>query len=413
VGSIKHKKWIVLLITIISLFAFIYISYGNSLYPDSGTVVIQDQTATEAITKEPEENKDFYVLDTSKYKEDVIFMYSKLTQEIIEKIHGNSYNEKANYPIDDLRYVKVSYIGMDTKTYLGELIVHKEVAKDITEIFEELYRYKFPIEKIKLIDEYNASDEESMADNNTSALNVRDITLNEGILSQHSYGIAIDINPIQNPYVRGSYISPKEGEKYQNREEYQKGMILKDGVVYNAFVKRGWTWGGEWEILKDYQHFEKAVEVETEIIEEPNDKDILELVNNGYIHAKSLFYSNKAKKVMYKNRLVHELPESVNNSSKLMASIEYYYTYDNAKIIFDKLQVFKLENKLYKEIFDYSYNNETKYTEIKLVDISDDNRKREYEVKGAGRDEIINVKLKYVGSQGWRIDNLVLLYLLY
>ena len=409
-GSIKHKKWIVLLITIISLFAFIFISYGNSLGLDFGTVVIQGQTETE---KEPKENKDFYILDTSKYKEDVMFMYTKLNQDIIEKISGNSYNEKANYPIDDLRYVKVSYIGMDANSHLGELIVHKEVAKDITEIFEELYRYKFPIEKMKLIDEYNASDEESMADNNTSALNVRDIAFSKGILSQHSFGIAIDINPIQNPYVRGSYISPKEGEIYQNRDEYQKGMILKDGVVYNAFIKRGWIWGGEWEDLKDYQHFEKAVEVECEIIEEPKDEEVLELINNGYIHAKSLFYSNKAKKVMYKNRLVQELPESVNNSSKLMASFEEYFTHDNAKIIFDKLQVFKLDNKLYKEIFEYSYNNETKYTEIKLVNISQDNTEREYEIKGAGRDEIINVKLKYVGSQGWRIDNLVLLYLIY
>jgi hypothetical protein len=109
------------------------------------------------------------------------------------------------------------------------------------------------------VDEYKGDDDVSMADNNTSAFNYRDVVDSKGVLSKHSYGVAIDINPIQNPYIKGKKISPASGTNYVNRKKFQNGMIIKNDVCYKAFKDRGWTWGGEWKTMKDYQHFQKTI----------------------------------------------------------------------------------------------------------------------------------------------------------
>lgn len=115
---------------------------------------------------------------------------------------------------------------------------------------------KFPIEKIRLIDEYKGSDDLSMKNNNTSAFNTRMIA-GKKQLSNHSYGVAIDINPVQNPEVRGIKVRPGNAKAYANRQIVRKGMIIKGDACYSAFKKRDWSWGGEWKNIKDYQHFEK------------------------------------------------------------------------------------------------------------------------------------------------------------
>ncbi len=200
-------------------------------------------------------------LKTKQVDPTVNFTYTPLTKEIKDKINGISYQEDSPVGMEDLYYVQVLYWGFDDKEHIGELIVHKEIAKEVTEIFEELYNVKFPIEKIKLIDEYNARDELSMKDNNTSAYCFRPITGQKEKFSKHSYGIAIDINPIQNPYIKKENILPEEGKKYTDRKNIQKGMIVKDNACYKAFKSRGWIWGGEWKSLKDYQHFEKNIKL--------------------------------------------------------------------------------------------------------------------------------------------------------
>lgn len=189
-----------------------------------------------------------------------VFSYSSLLEKTIGKIVGVSWKENTPVKLEDLAYIKVTYWGFDDMEYLGEIIVHEKLAQEVTEIFKELYDAKFPIEKIRLIDEYDANDDLSMADNNTSAFCSREVTGKKGVFSEHSYGIAIDINPIQNPYVKGDIILPEEGSTYLDRENVRKGMITKGDVCYNAFKNRGWTWGGEWNTLKDYQHFEKKIE---------------------------------------------------------------------------------------------------------------------------------------------------------
>ncbi|MEG1312201.1 MAG: M15 family metallopeptidase [Romboutsia sp.] len=158
---------------------------------------------------------------------------------------------------DDLSYLKVNYYGFDGETHIGEMVVDKNIASEVIDIFKELYNKKYPIEKIKLIDEYNAVDELSMCDNNSSSFCYRTIA-NTNIVSNHGKGLAIDINPLQNPHVIGNTTSPKEGDAYSDRSTLKMGMIKEGDDCYNAFISRGWSWGGHWK-NPDYQHFEKKL----------------------------------------------------------------------------------------------------------------------------------------------------------
>ncbi|MFZ5968014.1 MAG: M15 family metallopeptidase [Bacillota bacterium] len=186
------------------------------------------------------------------------FTYEPLPEGVIWRIKGISWKDGSPVTLEELSYVKVTYWGFDDLPHRGELIVHQKVAEEICEIFQALYEARFPIEKIRLIDEYGADDDLSMADNNTSAFCYRDVANRKGTLSKHSYGVAIDINPIQNPYVRQNEVSPEKGKEYTDRGKIRKGMIIKGDPCYEAFTKRGWTWGGDWKTMKDYQHFQKG-----------------------------------------------------------------------------------------------------------------------------------------------------------
>jgi hypothetical protein len=188
-----------------------------------------------------------------KYRAEV----SPLPGEVAAKMKGISWRAGCPVPMADLVFVKVRHWGYGDQILDGELVVHKDVAADIVEIFGELYAEHFPIEKIWLVDEYNGDDLESMEDNNTSAFNCRWKVPRPGEFSQHAFGTAIDINPLVNPYHSPKLVLPHGGEKYTDRSTKAKGMIFKDDVVYKAFVRRGWVWGGDWKRKKDYQHFEK------------------------------------------------------------------------------------------------------------------------------------------------------------
>lgn len=185
-----------------------------------------------------------------------VFTSSEIPENILKKMIGNSIPYKDKVDIKQLAYLKITYWGFDEKTHIGEMVVNKNVAQEVLDIFKEVYHKKYPIEKIKLIDEYEANDEKSMANNNSSAFCYRTIA-NTNKLSNHSLGKAIDINPLYNPYVVGTSVSPAKGKKYTDRSIVRKGTIRKGDDLYNAFIKRGWTWGGNWNIKKDYQHFEK------------------------------------------------------------------------------------------------------------------------------------------------------------
>lgn len=157
---------------------------------------------------------------------------------------------------DELRYLTVLHHGYDGFVHVGELIVNACVADEVLQIFKELYLMGYPIEKMRVMSCYGGSDELSMEDNNSSAFNFRYMT-DGGNLSYHAYGLAIDLNPKVNPYIKEELVLPVNGKEYVNRNQCVLGMIKKDDAVYQLFKRYGWTWGGDWTSLKDYQHFEK------------------------------------------------------------------------------------------------------------------------------------------------------------
>lgn len=154
----------------------------------------------------------------------------------------------------DLRLVTVSHWGFDGRPRTGELVVHVRAADPLVGVFERLFRARFPIERMRLVDEYGADDDRSMADNNTSAFNCRSVAGSDR-WSEHAYGTAVDVNPVQNPYVTGSRVSPPAGAAYTARTVSTPGLITRDGPVVAAFGAIGWGWGGSWSSGKDYQHF--------------------------------------------------------------------------------------------------------------------------------------------------------------
>lgn len=195
-------------------------------------------------------NKGENIQEAGIFKKDII------CDELRQRMEGLSWKENDVIRFSDLSYLTMSYWGFDDKPHLGEMVVHKDVADEVLEIFRELYENKYYIDKMKLIDEYEASDDASMADNNSSAFCYRIITGGKR-LSTHSYGLSIDINPVMNPYVKGDITLPETGAKYVERRQDVKGLITKGDICYEAFTKRGWVWGGDWTSPIDYQHFEK------------------------------------------------------------------------------------------------------------------------------------------------------------
>lgn len=191
------------------------------------------------------------------------FYYEPLSESLKQRITGISYPETGcTVPYEDLNYVGLLYIDFNGKEQEGELICNKAIAQDMVEIFYELYRNEYQIERIRLIDEYDGDDTLSMLDNNTSCFNYRvvDGTSN---LSKHALGCAIDINPFYNPYVvfnRGengeTYISPKGSEIYVDRSQDFPYKIDETDLCYRLFTEHGFTWGGNWNSCKDYQHFQ-------------------------------------------------------------------------------------------------------------------------------------------------------------
>jgi len=157
-------------------------------------------------------------------------------------------------PVEQLRAIDVRHFGNDGAVHTGRVIVHATLANGMVEVFRALYNARFPIERMEPIDVYGGDDMRSMRANNTSAFNCRAVTGGSG-WSEHAYGRAIDVNPFVNPYVKGSTVLPPEAARYADRSRHDPGMIHSDDAAVRAFAARGWSWGGYWSSLKDYQHF--------------------------------------------------------------------------------------------------------------------------------------------------------------
>lgn len=184
-----------------------------------------------------------------------VFAVSALDDRLLERITGVSYRPDGPVAPEDLRLVTVTHLDFEGNTLTGRLIVNAALADEVAEIFRELYEAGFPIGGIALIDEYGGDDAASMAANNSSAFCVRPIAGTDRY-SNHSYGRAIDINPLQNPYVTPGRVQPEGAAEYLDREQLRPGMIAPGDPCHTAFTSRGWSWGGNWP-NPDYQHFEK------------------------------------------------------------------------------------------------------------------------------------------------------------
>ena len=185
-----------------------------------------------------------------------------LNSSLKNEMYGASYHNGCLVGLDDLRVVQVQYLGFDGNTKQGELVVHKNIANEVASIFDELYAIGYPVKQIDRIDKFKGSDFDSIEADNTSAFNCRKAT-GGNKWSKHSFGKAIDLNPIENPYVfANSHTSHKASTKYINRNiqnpetPQEKAILLPNSDAVKIFKKYGWSWGGEWRV-KDYQHFEK------------------------------------------------------------------------------------------------------------------------------------------------------------
>jgi hypothetical protein len=167
---------------------------------------------------------------------------------------GASWHEGCPVGPGSLRAVTVSIWGFDGAARQGTLVVHGDHAATVIAVFADIYAARFAIERMTPIVAYGGDDDASMAANNTSAFNCRPVTGGSS-WSQHSYGWAIDINPVQNPYVSGSTVLPPAGRAYLDRSAPQQGKIRAGDAVVRAFSRRGWGWGGAWSSPRDYQHF--------------------------------------------------------------------------------------------------------------------------------------------------------------
>ena len=209
-----------------------------------------------------EENEENMIEASDRYVYQEGFYYQSITDDIKERINGLSYKEDCTVPYEDLRYVSVLYVNFNGETMHGEIVCNKAIAQDLVEIFYELYCNEYQIDKIRLIDEYDADDDLSCADNNTSCFNFR-MVYGSGNLSKHALGLAIDINPFQNPYITYpegvERISPPGSEPYADRNSGLPHMITENDLCYRLFQQHGFTWGGHWNTIKDYQHFQKEL----------------------------------------------------------------------------------------------------------------------------------------------------------
>ena len=191
---------------------------------------------------------------------DSFFEVREIDDVIFERIKGKSYKEGCAVPLRELRYLTIVHYDLDGNVRKGEIICNETIADDLIDIFRTLFAARYPIESVRLIDDFDADDVKSMQANNTSCFNFRAVAGTDR-LSKHARGMAIDINPLYNPWVKvkggKTSVSPEEGRPYADRRRDFPCKIDREDLCYKEFVRHGFQWGGSWKSLKDYQHFEK------------------------------------------------------------------------------------------------------------------------------------------------------------
>jgi hypothetical protein len=183
------------------------------------------------------------------------FHAAPLTRTQRHRLYGSSWRPGCPVSLDDLRYVRLSYVGFDGADHRGALVVNRDATTAVRTAFTYLYRNRFPIRRMRPVDDYGASDYRSIEADNTSAFNCRRAT-GETRWSQHAYGRAVDVNTIENPYVYADGTTVHAASRpFLDRSRHRPGMAYPGGVLVGAFAKAGWGWGGGWPGPTDYQHF--------------------------------------------------------------------------------------------------------------------------------------------------------------
>ena len=167
---------------------------------------------------------------------------------------GATWSPACPVRLADLRYLTVSFRGFDGRPHTGELVVHRRVAGQVVSVFARLYRAAFPIEEMRLVTTADLEAHPTGDGNNTAAFVCR-AARNQRRWSAHAYGLAVDVNPFQNPYRRGDLVLPELASSYLDRGRARPGMIRPGDVVTSAFAAIGWTWGGTWRSPTDLMHF--------------------------------------------------------------------------------------------------------------------------------------------------------------
>ena len=213
---------------------------------DGSIIDAETSDDTEQTTNtEPDPSKSFYA--------------EPISDELFERMQGRSFPDSCTTNREDLRYLHLLYKDIDGNAHEGEMVCNVSIADSLIDIFRQLYENGYPIEKMVLIDDYDGDDDASMADNNTSCFNFREVS-GTGKLSRHAYGLAVDLNPRYNPYIHKingeTLIEPENGAQYADRSDDFDYKIDEDDLAYKLFTAAGFTWGGSWKNSKDYQHFQ-------------------------------------------------------------------------------------------------------------------------------------------------------------
>lgn len=196
-----------------------------------------------------------------KIGEKAFFSSQPIPDPIFKFMQGKSFKSNCVTKRSELCYILCLHIDRNGRSIVGEMVVNKSIAKDVLDIFLQLYQAKYPIERMRLIDNWDGNDERAMKANNSSSFNFRFISHTQKV-SKHGKGLAIDINTLYNPYHKRlrngkEVIEPTTGKPYLNRHQQHPYMIQRGDLCYRLFKQKGFKWGGDWKSMKDYQHFEK------------------------------------------------------------------------------------------------------------------------------------------------------------
>lgn len=201
---------------------------------------------------------DMTVVDTL-MAGDAVFISEPLPPEVLERMKGVSLPQEAEVEVSDLRYLTLPYYDFEGRVCQGEMVCNVKIAHDLMAVFRDLFVQRYQFCSIRLVDDFGGSDDASMRANNTSCFNYRRKSGGYA-LSAHALGLAVDVNPLQNPYVKRGKAYPENAADFADRSLDFAHKIDRQDACYKAFVRHGFHWGGSWQGAKDYQHFEKGGE---------------------------------------------------------------------------------------------------------------------------------------------------------